>query len=153
MSNKTPRELELFIVDVFISIIKIKEYVKSFKNEDDLRHDSLHWDASIRQVEIIGEALNNLLNNDNFNKVAPKYFRKIVNFRNIIIHGYFGVDTTEVWNVIKEKLDILQIDLYSIVKNNIDIETAIYSSIDEYKELNDTLIITFLQNLDTEILR
>jgi uncharacterized protein with HEPN domain len=144
MSRKKQRDIELFLVDVFIAIEKIKEYVKPFSNEEDFRHSSLHWDATIRQLEVIGEALNNLLNDEEFSALSPDYFRKIVNFRNIIVHGYFGIDLGEVWNIISEKLDILNVDLLDIVQSNIKISTAINSEIDEYNRLNDTKTVEFL---------
>lgn len=144
MSKKNKRDLELFIADIFIAIEKVKEQSASFNNEDDFRHSSLHWDATIRQLEIIGEALNNLLDDDTFNKIAPDYFRKIVNFRNAIAHGYFGIDSDEVWNVICEKLAILNVDLLDIIKSRIDISFAINTEINEYKKINDTKIIEFL---------
>jgi len=143
MSNKK-RDIKLFIVDIFISIQKIKEYTDSFNNPNDLLHSSLHWDATIRQLEIIGEALNKLLEDEKFSALAPEYFRKIVNFRNNIVHGYFGIDLDEVWNVITLHLDILQSDIQNIIKNNIDITDAIDSEIEEYKKLNDVNIIKYL---------
>ena len=36
MSSKKIRDLELFIVDIFVAIEKIKEYVKSFDNLNDI---------------------------------------------------------------------------------------------------------------------
>lgn len=147
MSKKKQRDIELFVVDVFISIQKIKKYTKPFNNEEDFKYDELHWDATIRQLEIVGEALNNLLDNNNFNSLAPKYFRKIVNFRNTITHGYFGIDIYEVWDIITSKLDILEIDLKSIAKNNLDISNAINSEIEEYKKLKDSYIVDYLTSL------
>ena len=41
---------------------------------------------------------------------APKYFRKIENFRNVIVHEYFGVDEEEVWDVVTNKLMLLNAD-------------------------------------------
>lgn len=144
MSNKKNRDIELFIVDVFVSIQKIDEYTKIFDNPSDLQHSSLHWDATIRQLEIIGEALNKLLDNENFSNLAPRYFRKIVNFRNAIVHGYFGIDLDEVWDIITNKLNILNNDLLKIVKNNIDLSLAIESSINEYQNINDINIVKYL---------
>lgn len=43
MSNKK-RDLELFIVDIFVAIEKIKEYTKNFNNPNDFQHSSLHMD-------------------------------------------------------------------------------------------------------------
>ena len=144
MSKK--RDIELFIVDIFVSIQKIKNYTSSFNNPNDLLHSSLHWDATIRQLEIIGEALNKLLDDEKFSSQAPEYFRKVVNFRNNIVHGYFGIDLNEVWNVITVHLNILENDIRSIIKNNIDIQYAIDSEIEEYKKLNDVKIIKYLMN-------
>ncbi len=149
--SKQPRDIELFIVDIFVAMQKVKEYTKPFDNEDDLRYSSLHWDATIRQLEIIGESLNNLLEDDAFNALAPDYFRKVVNFRNTIVHGYFGIDVSEVWNILTEKLGILEHDLRAIVKGNIDISLAIMSEIDEYDELDDQDIVEYLKSLRSEM--
>jgi uncharacterized protein with HEPN domain len=145
--SKKKRDIELFIVDIFVSIQKVKEYTNPFNNPNDLLHSSLHWDATIRQLEIIGEALNKLLEDEKFSAQAPEYFRKVVNFRNSIVHGYFGIDIDEVWNVVNVHLDILKSDIESIIKNNIDIQEAIDSEIEEYKKLNDVKIVKYLMNL------
>ncbi|MEA2019960.1 MAG: HepT-like ribonuclease domain-containing protein [Campylobacterota bacterium] len=145
-SNKK-RDIELFIVDIFVAIEKTKEYTQPFSNPNDFQHSSLHWDASMRQLEIIGEALNKLLEDEKFNLLAPSYFRKVVNFRNSIVHGYFGIDLDEVWNIITEKLEILRIDLFIIVKDNINLEEAILCEIEEYKSLNDINIVKYLMQL------
>ena len=147
MSKKKKRNIELFIVDILIAIQKIKSYVSIFDNPNDFQHSSLHWDASMRQLEIIGEALNKLLEDEKFNSLAPSYFRKVVNFRNSIVHGYFGIDVDEVWNIITQKLNILQTDLNKIIKNNIDISEAIIYEIEEYKKLNDINIVKYLMTL------
>jgi uncharacterized protein with HEPN domain len=147
MSNNKKRDIELFIVDIFVAIEKIKEYAQPFNNPSDFQHSSLHWDASMRQLEIIGVALNKLLEDENFNSLAPSYFRKVVNFRNSIVHGYFGIDLDEVWNIITEKLEILKADLTLIVKDNINLEDAILCEIEEYKSLNDINIVKYLMQL------
>jgi len=144
--SKKKRDIELFIVDIFVAIQKIKDYTSSFSNSSDLLHSSLHWDATIRQLEIIGEALNKLLEDEKFAKYSPRYFRRVVNFRNNIVHGYFGIDTDEVWNVITVHLDSLQNDIKKIIKSNIDIQEAIEFEIEEYKKLNDIIIVKFLMN-------
>ncbi|WP_428738386.1 HepT-like ribonuclease domain-containing protein [Sulfurimonas sp.] len=145
--SKKKRDIELFIVDTFVSIQKIKGYVAPFHNPNDLLHSSLHWDATIRQLEIIGEALNKLLEDEKFKANSPEYFRKIVNFRNNIVHGYFGIDLDEVWNVITVHLDILENDMKKILKNNIDIKDAVESEIQEYTKLADETMVKYLVSL------
>ena len=147
MSRKQQRDITLFIVDVFVAIVKIQEYIEPFDDEDEFRHSSLHWDASIRQLEVIGEALNHLLEDEYFASVSPKYFRKIVNFRNVIAHGYFGIDTEEVWDVICNKLILLDTDLQEVVHSEkIDLSLALEKTMNEYTVLNDKTIINYLKN-------
>lgn len=146
MSNMK-RDIELFIVDIFVAIEKIELYTKPFLSASDFQHSSLHWDASMRQLEIVGEALNKLLEDESFNLSSPSYFRKVVNFRNTIVHGYFGIDVDEVWNIITEKLQILRFDIQKIVQNNINLSDAIASEIEEYKNLDDTHIVKYLMTL------
>ena len=151
MSKKKQRDIELFIVDIFVAIHQLEKYSCTFIDYDDFRHSNLHWDASIRQLEIIGEALNKLLDNEDFSRNAPVYFRKIVNFRNAITHGYFGIDVAEVWSVIKEKLPVLEEDLKTIVKNRVDLRLAIETEVDEYILLEDVDVVKFLTNLQNEL--
>ena len=147
MHKKEQRDITLFIVDIFVAIVKIKEYTSFFNDEDEFRHSSLHWDASIRQLEVIGEALNNLLEDEYFASLSPKYFRKIVNFRNVIAHGYFGIDTEEVWDVINYKLILLDTDLKEVIDNaNIDLSLALEKTMNEYTAMNDKVIISYLKN-------
>jgi uncharacterized protein with HEPN domain len=146
--SKKQRDIELFIVDILVAVRKIEEYIKEFDDKEEFRQDSLHWDATIRQLEIIGEALNKLLEDESFEKASPKYFRKVVNFRNVIAHGYFGIDIDEVWNVLTQKLDMLDVDLRKIVKGGIDLTDAINSEISEYKRLDDNLIVNFLKSIE-----
>lgn len=98
MSKRTP---ELFLFDVVIAILKIKEISKNFKSGEELKSDFVHWDAVIREFEIIGEATNKLIKAGIFSDEK----RAVVDFRNMVIHEYFGIDEDIVWNIIQEHLD------------------------------------------------
>lgn len=145
MSKK--RDLELFIVDIFISIEKIKSYTQNFNSGDDLIHNDINWDATLRNLEIIGEALNNLLQDESFTSLSPKYFRKVVNFRNLVSHGYFGISEEEVWNIVTEKLNLLEKDMKHIAHKNFNLSTAIDQELP--KQANSD-IVHYLTNLKTE---
>jgi hypothetical protein len=71
----------------------------------------------------------------------------VVNFRNTIIHGYFGIDASEVWNVITQKLDLLEVDLSKVIKNNIDLSEAIKFEIREYEKLKDVKTVEYLKSI------
>ena len=151
MRNKRKRHLELFVVDILVAIKKIKDYTADFKNGADLRRSSIHWDATVREFELIGEALNNLLENQSFKTLAPDYFRKVVNFRNALVHGYFGIAPEELWNIVSEKLDMLFNDLIKISNQIFDLTMAIDASITETIELEDQNLIDFLQSLPAKV--
>lgn len=146
MHKKEERDFELFIVDTFVSIYKVKSYTAEFKSGHDLQHNSLHWDATMRAFEIIGESLNYLLGDEKFENLSPSYFQKIVNFRNVIAHGYFGIDAEEVWDIITQKLEDLNKDLLRVANAQFDIKEALASTIKEYSP-RDEKITRYLQTL------
>ncbi|UCN01125.1 DUF86 domain-containing protein [Sulfurimonas sp. SWIR-19] len=132
--NKVDRDIELFIFDIYIAILKIEKVSSEFDNVESLLYDFRSWDSVIREFEIIGEASkyllkDNLLNND---------YRRIVDFRNSIIHGYFGIDQNTVWEIIHQKLDdIKNVILELISKIDVDLkEELIESFMEDNKYLN-----------------
>lgn len=74
------RDLSLNILDIMIAVDRIKRYTKQFSNSEELMLSELEWDATLRELQIIGDAVNTLLR---FNVLDPSY-RRIVDFRNQI---------------------------------------------------------------------
>lgn len=60
-----------------------------------------------RQFEIIGEALNRLKKSDPQTLSRIEDHRRIISFRNLLIHGYDVVDHEIVWDAISGKLPSL----------------------------------------------
>jgi len=101
MSNRVS---ELFLFDVLINILKIEKIVSNYDNINDLKYDFMAWDSLMREFQIIGEASRKLIDY----KIFEKQNREIVDFRNIIVHHYFGIDEEAVWGVIEEDLPRLK---------------------------------------------
>lgn len=84
---------------------KVEEYVD----------DPMLASAVERQFEILGEALNRLL------KLAPSFesritdARRIVDFRNILIHAYDVVDEQVVWDIVERKLPVLRREVENLL--------------------------------------
>lgn len=108
------RNLILFLDDILENILLIEDSIRNLsKNEFII--DKLIVDATVRRLEIIGEAVKNI----------PKSFRekypyipwnKIAGMRDIIIHGYFRVDLNAVWNATKKDLPNLRKQIKKIKK-------------------------------------
>src|ERR1041385_2999011 len=94
MSKRTPN---LLIEDIIDSGSKILDYTKNLSFEDFLK-DSKTVDAVIRNFEVIGEAANLLPENfkDNYPDID---WHRIRGFRNRIVHDYFGIDYSIVWEI------------------------------------------------------
>src|SRR3990170_4038482 len=104
--SKKKRDYILFIEDIVEMIEKIERYThgKSFKN---FAKDEMAIDAVIRNFEIIGEAANNIPK-----EIQEKYpyveWKRIIGFRNVLIHDYFGIDIESVWDTIKNNIPSLK---------------------------------------------
>ena len=116
------REIEFYIVDIFVAYDKVRRYSSKFSSAQALLHSELEWDATIRELEIIGEAANHLIKNS----ILDEEYRIVVDFRNQINHGYFGINEEIVWEVVHEYLPQFCDELHQIVKHSgIDLSNAI----------------------------
>lgn len=70
--------------------------------------------ASIKQIEIIGEAANYITQatKDRFSDIE---WKQIIGMRHILIHEYFGVDPTLVWQVILNDIPALKVAIIKII--------------------------------------
>ena len=108
------RDLILFFYDILEAINDIQESVKNLSKEKFSNNKDIK-DASIRRLEIIGEAVKNIPNS--FREKHPEIpWNKIAGMRDIIIHGYFRVDLDAVWNVVKKDLPRLKKQIEKIKK-------------------------------------
>ena len=66
----------------------------------------LVYDATIRNLEVIGEAASRLPNEvrERRSKIP---WRDIIGLRNRLVHAYFGVDDDIVWGVIENEIPAL----------------------------------------------
>lgn len=82
---------------------------------EDFRRDSMIRAAVERKFEIIGEALAQLAKSDPASAARITEHRRIIAFRNILIHGYADVDERLVWDVIETKLPVLRRDVAALL--------------------------------------
>ncbi len=96
------RDYATYLDDVTESIGKIDEYTRGIGFEE-FQRDSTIQDAVLRRMEIIGEAVKHIpLQIRQANPEVP--WREIAGLRDVLIHGYFSVNTQRVWNTVKNDL-------------------------------------------------
>jgi uncharacterized protein with HEPN domain len=96
------RETALLLEDILEAGNKILSYTAAM-SFDDFANDDKTIDAVVRNFEIIGEAANRIP--ENFKTNHPEIeWRRIVGFRNRIIHEYFGIDYETVWKIKNENI-------------------------------------------------
>ncbi len=96
------KNYKMFIEDIITAINKIQTYIKNMDYETFSKNDMV-LDAVLRNLEIIGEASKNIPE-----RIRTKYseipWKKMIGLRNVVIHEYFGIDTTIIWKIITENL-------------------------------------------------
>ena len=100
------REKELFLLDIIVAIAKIRDIAKDYDSGDDLLYSYRDWDSIIREFEIISEAMRYCIQFGLFEDERDK--RKVIDFRNILAHKYFGIDPDAVLDIAKNSLDWLE---------------------------------------------
>ncbi len=97
---------EPYILHILDAAAKIREFCKG-RNKETFFKDELVREASVRKLEIIGEAAKNLSKEfKDGHKEIP--WSRIAGMRDKLIHGYAGVDYYIVWNVIQNDIPILE---------------------------------------------
>ncbi len=103
------RDWSIYLRDMKEFCDKILKYTKGISREEFDRHGII-YDATIRNVELIGEAARQIP--DEVRSVSPEIeWSKIMAVRNILIHGYFGIDDDILWDIVKNKIEPLRQEL------------------------------------------
>jgi len=112
MSN---RKMILYLNDIKESTEAILSYVEYYDIKQFIS-DRKTYSAVIREFEIIGEAAKHLSEEllSNYQEVE---WRDLTDFRNLLIHEYFGVDFEIVWNVIQQDLPVLENVINKMIKD------------------------------------
>ncbi|MCH7908338.1 MAG: DUF86 domain-containing protein [Candidatus Hydrogenedentes bacterium] len=110
MRTESKKHLE----DIRYSVELIIEFTQG-KTREDYETDALLRSGVERQFEVIGKALNRLSKSDS--KIAENitHSRRIISFRNILIHGYDMLDHNVVWDVVLQDLPVLRSEVETLL--------------------------------------
>lgn len=102
-----------YLFDINESILSIESYLGSNKNFNDYSNNKLLRRGVERELEIIGEAINNLKKIDH--SISISFQRQIISLRNQIIHSYDNIDDEMIWGIIINHLPILKIEIENLL--------------------------------------
>lgn len=91
--------------------------VEAYLINTDFNHflnNSMMRFACIKQMEIIGEASNHI-SEEVKNEFTGIEWKQIIGMRNVFVHEYFGVDSSLVWEIIKNDLPELKVKIITIL--------------------------------------
>ncbi len=103
----------------FIDILQAAEEIREFvsgMNFAAYQKNIVTQRAVERDFEIIGEALNRIKNTDDELLERISEHRRIIGFRNILIHGYDVVDEGLVWKAATDHLPVLVTEIEAIMR-------------------------------------
>jgi uncharacterized protein with HEPN domain len=99
------RDLRLYLTDILIAGEKVLRYTQGMNFENFVADDRT-FDAVIRNLQIIGEAVKNIP--DDVRELNPEMeWRKIAGLRDILAHAYFQIEDEIIWDVVQNKIPAL----------------------------------------------
>jgi len=107
------REVKKYLYDIKTSIDSINEYLGEERNFLKYEENKIIRRAVEREIEIIGEATNNILKIEK--EIVIENARKIVDTRNWVIHSYDSVDNSIVWGIVTIHLPKLLIEVNQLL--------------------------------------
>lgn len=106
-------EIQTWLEDIKQAIDEIEEFLPKKRNFFEFKKDLKTRKAVERNIEIIGEAVNRILNLEPDIKITNA--RKIVDTRNRIIHGYDTVSEDIIWAILTNDLKKLRQEILNLL--------------------------------------
>ena len=111
-----PPEIRKYLQDALDACGLLGSFVQG-KGLQDYVADPLLKAGVEREFTIIGEALLQGHKSDQSLDMHISQLRRIIGFRNILVHGYAQIDDQKVWGVIQKDVPVLKIELQRLLSS------------------------------------
>jgi len=148
------RKAEFFIIDILVAGDAISRHMSGIDDPIDFVANELLFTAVTRECEIIGEATNNLLKSTTLQHLVNPKWRKVVDFRNVISHEYFGLNYEDIFDIIKNHLSqFIQeiLNVAAVVKDSDDFKLALFGAQEDLKKIGRIKSVIFLEELQNTL--
>jgi len=101
------RSLRIYLLDIMEEIERIEKFFSSIKSEEDLKTNDVVFYATLKALENIGEAIKHIPNE--IREMYPEIpWKQIVALRNILVHEYFGISYSIIYDIAINELPLLK---------------------------------------------
>jgi uncharacterized protein with HEPN domain len=108
VKNRTPKEIgnkDIDAIETILRCISKTQTYADFENLKDFEYNEMAFDASVRQVEIIGEAVKRL--SEEIREKHPEIkWSSLAKMRDRLIHQYDKIESIILWDTIKKELPL-----------------------------------------------
>lgn len=108
------RDAGLYLADIELGCKKIIRYTSGFTFKE-FTNDDEKYDAVLRNLEIIGEAVKHIPDDIRENYPRIKW-RKIAGLRDIVAHDYFGISDELIWDIVQNEIPPLLKSIKALIK-------------------------------------
>lgn len=95
-----------FYEDLLEFCSRIEEYTLGLSRAE-FESRKIVYDATLRNVELIGEAAKRIPETVR-QRIPEVPWQRLVATRNILAHGYFGIDNDILWDIVENKIPELR---------------------------------------------
>ena len=96
------RRDEAYLLDMLVAARNAAMFAQDL-TWDRFAASDLHQNAILKAVEIVGEAASRI--SDDTKKMHPELpWQDITGLRNRIVHAYFAIDLSVIWNIVREDM-------------------------------------------------